>query len=204
MSALTIFSQRNSFVKDVLNSKIKLEPWMHIGVIELDDGTFGYAIWIWDSRQVIDESELSKEQGEKIRFYIADHFFTNEIRANDNYLPLKGGERISNAISRYFEEHYNSIIDGIEAILDLSYEDAINELSNEPDKVELIKGIKRVFESVSTHEQRCINVDSFKHGIKIRCNGGHNVAVMVNEKLMKAGFKTNLPNQSKFITVYFK
>lgn len=204
MSTLTIFSQRHGFVKDTLNSKIKLEPWMHIGVIELDDGKFGYAIWVWDSRQVIEDGEISKEQGDKIRFYITDHFFTNESLINDNYLPLKGGGIMSKAISKYFDEHYKSLINGIETILESSYEDAINELSNEPNKVELVKRIQRIFESVSTHEQRCVSIDSFKNCIKIRCNGGHDVAVMINDKLMKAGLKTELPNNSRFITVYFK
>ena len=84
----------------------------------------------------------------------------------------------------------------------LSYEDAIHELSKEPDKVELVKMVKQILGNTSTHEQRCISVNSFKDGIKIRCNGGHDVAVMVNEKLTKAGLKTNLPNNSRFITVY--
>lgn len=203
MLALTIFSQRNRFVTDVLNPRIKLEPWMHIGVIELDNGKFGYAVWVWDSRQIIDEGELSKEQEDKIKFYITDHFFTNEIRTNDSYLPLKGGGNISKVISKYFDEHYDNLINGIEAYLKLSYENAVNELSDEPDKIELIENIKHILGNVSTHEQRCISVDSLKNGIKIRCNGGHDVAVMVNEKLTKAGLKTELPDNSRFITVYF-
>ena len=194
MSKLTIFSQRKGFV----------EPWMHIGVIELDNGKFGYAIWIWDSREVIEEGELSKEQVNNIKFYITDHFLTNEMRTNDNYLPLKGSGEISKSISEYFDEHYNSIIEGIEAVLNLSYEDAIDELSGSPNKVKLIKRIERIFENVSTFEQRCIVIDGFKDGIKIRCNGGHDVAKMVNEKLQKAGLNTELPNNSRFITVYVK
>lgn len=203
MSTLTILSQRDSFAKYVLNSKIRLEPWMHIGIIELDNGKFGYAIWVWDSRQVLDEGELSKEQEDKIKFYITDHYITNEIRTNDNYLPLTGGGKISKTISKYFDEYYDSLINGIEASLNLSYEDAINELSDEPDKMKLVKSIKRILGKVSTYEQRLISVDSFKNGIKIRCNGGHDVAVMINNKLTKAGLKTNLPNNSRFITVYF-
>ena len=203
MVSLTLFSQHNRFVTDVLSPRIKLEPWMHIGVIELDNGKFGYAIWVWDSRQVIDEGELSKEQEDKIRFYIIDHYFTNDKRTNDNYLPLKSGGNISKAISKYFDEHYNALVNGIEAYLKLSYENAVNELSDEPDKVKLIENIKDILGNVSTHEQRCISVDSLKNGIKIRCNGGHDVAVMVNEKLTKAGLKTDLPNNSRFITVYF-
>ena len=204
MQTVTIFSRTNSFVKDSLNSKVKFEPWMHIGIIEFDDGKFGYAIWVWDSRQVIDEGELSKEQGDKIKFYVTDHFLTNEIRTNDNYLALNGGGYISKAISKYFDEHYDSLVNGIEAVANSSYEDAINELSNEPDKVELIKSIKSVFESVSTFEQRYIKADSFKGGIKIQCNGGHDVAIMVNGKLKKAGLKTYMPNHGRIITVYFK
>lgn len=203
MLALTILSQRNRFAKDALNLKVKLEPWMHIGVIDLDNGKFGYAVWVWDSRQVIDEGELSKEQEDEIKFYITDHFFTNEIRMNDTYLPLKGGGSISKAISKYFDEHYDRLVNGIEAYLNLSYEKAANELSDEPDKVKLIKDIENILGNTSTYEQRCISVDGFKYGIKIRCNGGHDVAVMVNEKLTKAGLKTDLPNNSRFITVYF-
>ena len=201
---LAIFSESNRFIKDILKSKIQLEPWMHIGIIELDNGKLGYSIWTWDSRQVIEENELSKGQEERIRFYITDHYFTNDKRTNDNYLPLIGGGDISKAISQYFDEHYNALVNGIEALMKLSYEDAIHELSEEPDKVELVKIVKQILGNTSTHEQRCISVDGFKDGIKIRCNGGHDVAVMVNEKLTKAGLKTNLPNNSRFITVYFK
>lgn len=201
---LAIFSESNRFIKDILKSKIQLEPWMHIGIIELDNGKLGYSIWTWDSRQVIEENELSKEQEDKIRFYTTDHYFTNDKRTNDNYLPLIGGGDISKAISQYFDEHYNALVNGIEALMKLSYEDAIQELSEEPDKVELVKMVKQILGNTSTHEQRCISVDGFKDGIKIRCNGGHDVAVMVNEKLTKAGLKTNLPNNSRFITVYFK
>lgn len=199
---LAIFSDSNRFVKDILKSKIQLEPWMHIGIIELNNGKLGYSIWAWDSRQVIEESELSKEQEDRIRFYITDHYFTNDKRANDNYLPLIGGGDISKAISNYFDEHYNALVNGIEALMQLSYEDAIHELSDEPDKVELVKMVKQILGNTSTHEQKCISVDGFKDGIKIRCNGGHDVAVMVNDKLTKAGLKTNLPNNSRFITVY--
>ena len=72
MQIFVIFSKHNRFAKDLLNPKVKLEPWMHIGVIELGSGRFGYAIWTWDTRQVIDEGELSREQEDKIRFYITD------------------------------------------------------------------------------------------------------------------------------------
>lgn len=202
VSILTILSQRDSIAKYVLNSKIKLEPWMHIGIIELDNGTFGYAIWVWDSRQVIDEAELPKEHEDQIGVYITDHFITNEIRTNDNYLPLIGGGKISTAISKYFDEYYDNLINGIEASLNLSYEDAMNELPEKSDKVKLIKSIKHIFGNVSTHEQRCVSVDSFRDGIKIRCNGGHDVAVMVNSK-KKAGLNANLPKNSRVITVYY-
>lgn len=203
MSALTIFSERNRFVSDILNSKIKLEPWMHIGVIELDNDKFGYAIWVWDSRQVIDEGELPKEHEDQIGVSITDHFLTNEMRTNDNYLPLIGGGKISKAISKYFDEYYDSLINGIEASLNLSYEDAMKELPEKSDKSKLIKSIKHILGNVSTHEQRCVSIDSFRDGIKIRCNGGHDVAVMVNSKLKKAGLNANLPNNSRDITVYF-
>lgn len=200
MPALMIFSQRNSFVKDIL--KIKLEPWMHIGFIELDNDKFGYAIWVWDSREVINEGELSKELEDKIKFYITDHFLTNEVDTNDNYLPLKDGSYISKDISKYFDKHYDTLVNGVETLINSSYEDVINKLSETPDKAELVKSIKSIMRT-STHEQRCISMDNFKDGFKIRCNGGRDVAIMVNNKLIKAGLKTDLPNNSRYITVYF-
>jgi len=135
------------------------------------------------------KAKLSIGQEDRIRFYITDHYFTNDKRKNDNYLPLIGGGDISKAISKYFDEHYNTLVNGIEAFMKLSYEDAIHELSEEPNKVELVKMVKQILGNTSTYEQRCISVDGFKDGIKIRCNGGHDVAVMVNEKLTKAGLK---------------
>lgn len=148
-----IFSESNRLIKDILKSKIQLEPWMHIGIIELDNGKFGYSIWTWDSRQVIEESELSIEQEDRIRFYITDHYFTNDKRTNDNYLPLIGGGDISKAISKYFDEHYNTLVNGIEALMKLSYEDAIHELSKEPNKVELVKMVKQILGNTLTHEK---------------------------------------------------
>src|SRR5699024_9500914 len=120
---------------------------------ELDNGKLGYSIWTWDSRQVIKESELSKGQEDRIRFYITDHYFTNDTRTNDNYLSLIGGGDISKAISQYFDEHYNALVNGIEALMKLSYEDAIQELSEEPDKVELVNMVKQILGNTSTHEQ---------------------------------------------------
>ena len=119
-------------------------------------------------------------------------------------MPLKGGGDISKAISEYFDKHYDTVVKGIEAYLDMSYEDAVEELSDEPDKVELVKSIEQALGNQSTFEQRCISTDNFKDGIKIRCNGSRDVAVMVNDKLKKAGLRIDLPNDSRFIKVYFR
>lgn len=204
MPELILLSPQNRFVKDILKLKIQPKPWMHLGIIKWNNGNRGYAIWIWDSRQVIEEGYLSEEQKDRIDLYITDHFLTNEIKTNDNFLPLSGGGTISKAISEYFDRHYDNLITGIEAYLNLSYEEALHELSEKPDKTKLVARIKEVLGTISTYGQRCIDIDNFKDGIKIRCNGGHDVATMVNSKLIKAGLKTNLPSNSRFITVYFK
>lgn len=204
MPELVLLSPQNRFVKDILKLKIQPEPWMHLGIIEWDNGNRGYALWIWDSRQVIEEGYLSEEQNDRIGLYITDHFLTNEIKTIDNFLPLSGGGNISKAISEYFDRQYDNLITGIEAYLNLSYEEAIYKLSDKSNKSKLVTRIKEVLRTISTYGQRCIDIDNFKDGIKIRCNGGHDVAAMVNNKLIKAGLKTNLPNNSRFITVYFK
>lgn len=204
MPELVLLSPQNRFVKDILKLKIQPEPWMHLGIIEWDNGNRGYALWIWDSRQVIEEGYLSEKQNDRIGLYITDHFLTNEIKTIDNFLPLSGGGNISKAISEYFDRQYDNLITGIEAYLNLSYEEAIYKLSDKSNKSKLVTRIKEVLRTISTYGQRCINIDNFKDGIKIRCNGGHDVAAMVNNKLIKAGLKTNLPNNSRFIMVYFK
>jgi len=204
MPELVLLSPHNRFVKDILKFKIQPEPWMHLGIIECDNGNRGYALWIWDSRQVIEEGYLSEEQKDRIGLYVTDHFLTNEIKTNDNFLSLSGGGNISKVISEYFDRHYDNLVMDIEAYLNLSYEEAIHELSDKSDKVKLVTRIKEILGTISTYGQRLIDIDNFKDGIKIRCNGGHDVATMINEKLTKAGLKTNLPNNSRFITVYFK
>ena len=204
MPELILLSPQNRFVKDILKLKIHPKPWMHLGIIKWDNGKRGYALWIWDSRQVIEEDYLSEEQKDRIDLYITDHFLSNEIKTNDNFLPLSGGGNISKAISEYFDRHYDNLITGIEAYLNLSYEEALHELSEKPDKTKLVARIKEVLGTISTYGQRCIDIDNFKDGIKIRCNGGHDVATMINNKLIKGGLRTNLPNNSRFITVYFK
>jgi len=137
MPELVLLFPCNRFVKDIVKLKIQLELCMHIGIIEWDNGNRGYALWIWDSRQVVEESYLSEEQKDRIGLYITDHFLTNEIKTNDNFLPLKGGGNISKATSEYFVRHYDNLVMGVEAYLNLSYEDVIHELSDKSDKVEL-------------------------------------------------------------------
>ena len=202
MSTLTLFSKHHSFVKEALNPRIKLEPWMHIGIIELDNGKLGYVIWIWDSRQVIEEGVLSKDREEKIRLYITDHYLTNDEKINDNYLPLKGGGDIAKAITAYFDQWYDNLVNGIETVMNLTDADIEKKLSDKPKEIELAKRIKTLLGSVSLFEQRCIHLDSFKDGLKIRVNGGHEVAKMVAAKLAKAGLKTDLPRNGRVITVY--
>ncbi len=204
MPELVLLSPQNRFVKDILKLKIHPKPWMHLGIIKWDNGKRGYALWIWDSRQVIEDGYLSEEQKDRIDLYITDHFLSNEIKTNDNFLPLSGGGNTSKAISEYFDRHYDNLVSCIEAYLNLSYEEAIHALSDKPDKSKLVTRIKEVLGTISTYGQRCIDIDNFKDGIKIRCNGGHDVATMINNKLIKGGLRTNLPNNSRFITVYFK
>lgn len=62
MPELILLSPQNRFVKDILKLKIQPKPWMHLGIIKWDNGKRGYALWIWDSRQVIEEGYLSEEQ----------------------------------------------------------------------------------------------------------------------------------------------
>lgn len=66
---------------------------------------------------------------------------------------------------------FQKIDNGIEAYLNLSYENAVNELSDKPDKVELIENQTCSWKRVHSRT-RCISVDSFKNGIKIRCMEG--------------------------------
>ena len=197
MPDLTIFLHANRFVKDVLNPSVKLEPWMHVGTIELDNGNLGYAIELWDSRQVIEEGELSDKQSCEIRFYITDQFMTNENRVADSYLPLVGGGDISKAISKYFNEQYDDFVDCVETVMHLPNK-SIGAKSKES---AIAKRAERII-SLSTHELQCFDIDSSTDGVQIRCNGGHETAKMINRKLKKAGLKTDLPKGSRIITVY--
>jgi hypothetical protein len=95
-------------------------------------------------------------------------------------------------------------MEGIETVMNLTDANIDKKLSDKPKAIELAKRIKNLLESASLFELRCIDLDSFKDGIKIRCSGGHEVAKMVNEKLTKARLRTDLPRDGRIITVYCK
>lgn len=80
----------NEKVEERVGAKVKAEPWMHIAFMhsrgkDADKDKVQYVIYIWDTRQVLDEGICTRAQYDKA--YLAT------VRANDNKTPLKGSDK---------------------------------------------------------------------------------------------------------------
>jgi hypothetical protein len=83
----------NEEIQKTIGSKTKPEPWMHIAIIKQirDNGKFDlslfYAIYVWDTRQVIEErdSRLNYADDATIKS------LAKKYAANDSREPLLGG-----------------------------------------------------------------------------------------------------------------
>ena len=82
-----------SEVQQILGSKVKAEPWMHIVIVGLaKPECYGYTIYVWDTRKVL-ESESSPELRDKI--YDLRGLF-RKLQAKDTYQKLDG--KVANPI----------------------------------------------------------------------------------------------------------
>lgn len=73
-----------------VSSKVKPEPWMHLAYEVTKDGNVHWVIYVWDTREILDEGHnflpwwSSKPAEERNRA------FRGAPKANDNHQPLKG------------------------------------------------------------------------------------------------------------------
>ena len=85
-------------IQKAVNSKIKAEAWLHLIAYEYDS-KFYYVICVWDTREIVDFSEISRKTFDLLE----------DRNANDNHKPLKGkgAEKINEAI-RQTQNHNSS------------------------------------------------------------------------------------------------
>lgn len=107
--------QAAKYVGRILKKKMpKPEPWMHIVIKTMSNRNpwSGYAIIIWDTRQVLDEYRSSKGLFTTDMFTIAK---SGMQRANDNRQPLKGGRKDINEFFEFgdkFDASKGTVFDG--------------------------------------------------------------------------------------------
>lgn len=64
-------------IQNHIKSNVKAEPWLHIGFYIMRGDKVYYAIWIWDTREIVGNGELN-------------YIDFNGSNAIDNHKPLKG------------------------------------------------------------------------------------------------------------------
>lgn len=106
-------------LQKALGLRLKAEPWLHIAIHTIQpslyghlgkqDWTFWYAIYVWDTRQVVDDgtvsANLTTAQVDKIR---------SAKEAIDNHQPLVDGGGEAKEINQWFSKHGSSNV-GTEA-----------------------------------------------------------------------------------------
>lgn len=73
----------------LIGAKTKPAPWMHLGIIKTDkeQNKFYWAIWVWDTREVIEEGTADMS--------VKDQVYDISTYANDNRMQLKGTSRFA-------------------------------------------------------------------------------------------------------------
>lgn len=87
----------NESIQKTLGCKTKPEPWMHIGIKTPSKRLpfVGYTIWVWDTRQVL-EQNIEQDFGRATVDFVnrCNIALKQGQPAIDNHQPLKGGESI--------------------------------------------------------------------------------------------------------------
>lgn len=108
--------EAKKYIERILKSKIKVEPqpWLHIAVKTMSQRNpwSGFAIYVWDTRQVVGEYRSSKglfttEMFKKDKF--------NVPRAVDNRQPLVGGrDKDTNEFFEFgdFDASHSDVFEG--------------------------------------------------------------------------------------------
>jgi hypothetical protein len=97
----------NKYIQSILKTKTNPEPWLHIIIVGEDDkgvdprlysSTVDYAIYIWDTREVIETGTV------KLRaVYTMWHKMTQ--MAHDNY------QQLASTVSKKIVDKFNSLND---------------------------------------------------------------------------------------------
>lgn len=82
----------NEALQKLVGARTKAEPWMHIGFVGTDMSDDDYwAIWIWDTRKVLEEGKCLHESREQARNFAP--------YAHDNLLRLPGSSKFAKLFS---------------------------------------------------------------------------------------------------------
>lgn len=112
--------QAAKYIGAILHKKMpKPEPWLHIAIktVSKRNPWAGYAIYIWDTRQVIDEYRSNKGLFQTSDFVISK---CGMQRAIDNRQPLVGGRKDINEFFEFgeFDASHSSVFDGKDRVVD--------------------------------------------------------------------------------------
>lgn len=96
----------------------KPEPWLHIAIktVSKRNPWAGYAIYVWDTRKVLDEYRSNKGLFQTSDFVISK---CNMQRAIDNRQPLVGGRKDINEFFEFgeFDASHSSVFDGKDRVV---------------------------------------------------------------------------------------
>lgn len=82
----------NADLQKLVGAKTRPEPWMHIGFISTDMSDKAYwAIWVWDTRQVLEEGQCSHDNRKRAASLTA--------YAQDNRIRLLGNTKFAKLFS---------------------------------------------------------------------------------------------------------
>lgn len=70
----------------LVGSHTKAEPWLHIGIV-ITDNVAKWAVWIWDTRVIVDYGDIHQAKNKKAMTMFAEQLHNGEP-AIDNHKPL--------------------------------------------------------------------------------------------------------------------
>ena len=120
MSFKLRLARYNEKAEELLGIKFKAEPWFHIAAVQIKSGGYSYAIYIWDTRKIVNSGHLNPRQ---VKVFEADELSP----CLDNHTDVQGapvaksineafktereydkGERNGHEICGWYPEHIRS------------------------------------------------------------------------------------------------
>lgn len=85
----------NDKAEELLGIKFKAEPWLHIAAVQIKSGDYSYAIYVWDTRKIVNSGHLNPKQ---VKVFEADELSP----CLDNHTDVQGAP-VAKAINEAFK-----------------------------------------------------------------------------------------------------